>query len=126
MITVYGIKNCDTCGKARKWFDAEGIAYRFHDIRRDGLEPALVATWATALGWETLINRRGATWRKLPDAKKSCLTNDTVDEAAAIALVLANPTLVKRPVFDLDGAYTIGFKEAEKAFIQTRLKARSS
>ena len=67
MITVYGIKNCDTCRKARKWLEAEGLEHRFHDIRADGLEPAMLEDWITELGWEVLLNRRGTTWRKRND-----------------------------------------------------------
>ncbi len=121
MITLYGIKNCDTCAKARKWLDAEGIAHRFFDVRRDGLDAEIVTTWATALGWESLINRRGTTWRNLSDAHKACFADEAGNAAARIALALANPTLVKRPVFDLGGELQVGFKETDKAFIRARL-----
>ena len=122
MITLYGIKNCDTCAKARKWLDAEGIAHRFFDVRRDGLDANIIAAWATALGWEPLINRRGTTWRNLSDAHKACFAEEAVDAVARAALVLANPTLVKRPVFDLGGEFRAGFKEADKASIRSRLE----
>lgn len=121
MITLYGIKNCDTCAKARKWLDAEGIAHRFFDVRRDGLDAEIVTTWATALGWESLINRRGTTWRNLSDAHKACFADEAGNAAARIALALANPTLVKRPVFDLGGELQVGFKETDKALIRARL-----
>ena len=121
MITLYGIKNCDTCAKARKWLDAEGIAHRFFDVRRDGLDAEIVTTWATALGWESLINRRGTTWRNLSDAHKACFADEAGNAAARIALALANPTLVKRPVFDLGGELQVGFKETDKEFIRARL-----
>lgn len=121
MITLYGIKNCDSCRKARKWLDAEGVAHRFHDVRSDGLEPDIIAAWAAALGWETLINRRGATWRKLPDSDKALFSNNAIDAAAPAALAQANPTLFKRPLFDLGGDFTVGFGESEKQFIQSRL-----
>ncbi len=121
MITVYGIQNCDTCAKARRWLNDEGIAHRFHDVRRDGLDPATVHAWSAALGWDSLINRRGATWRNLPDSDKNCFADQAIDAAAPTKLVLANPTLVKRPVFDLDGAISVGFKEAEKKSILSRM-----
>lgn len=115
MITIYGIKNCDTCRKALKWLDAEAIAHRFHDFRADGLAPEDVTRWVDAAGWETLLNRRGTTWRKLPDADK-----DGVDEAKATSLMQANPTLIKRPVFDLGGEIVVGFKDAEQQRIQDK------
>ena len=120
MITVYGIGNCDSCRKARKWLDSEGISHRFHDVRRDGLEPDVISAWATALGWESLINRRGTTWRNLPDIDKSRFTNSATD--GPVAIVLANPTLFKRPLFDLGGIYLAGFKDAEKIIVQSRRK----
>ncbi|MDA0991892.1 MAG: ArsC family reductase [Verrucomicrobia bacterium] len=107
MITVYGIKNCDTCRKARKWLDAEGIEHRYHDFRADGLDETTLSAWVSAIGWETLLNRRGTTWRKLPEADRDGLTADN-----AAALMLANPTLIKRPVFDTGGAYLVGFSKA--------------
>ena len=107
MITVYGIKNCDTCRKARKWLDAQGIEHRYHDFRTDGLEEKPLSAWVAALGWETLLNRRGTTWRKLPEAERDGLT-----PASAASLMLKNPTLIKRPVFDTGGAYLVGFSEA--------------
>jgi arsenate reductase len=113
MITVYGIRNCDTCRKAIKWLEAEGIGARLHDVRVDGLEPAWLDAWIGVLGWEALLNRRGTTWRKLPAAE-----TDGVDEARARALMLAHPTLIKRPVFDLGGRYLVGFKDAARAAIQ--------
>ncbi len=109
MITIYGIKNCDTCRKARKWLDAEGIGNRFHDVRADGLETATLAAWIAALGWERLLNRRGTTWRKLAPEDR-----EDIDEAAAAALLRAHPTLIKRPVFDLGGTFMVGFGDAER------------
>jgi arsenate reductase (glutaredoxin) len=113
MITVYGIKNCDTCRAARKWLDEEGLAHRFHDFRADGLDSQTLAAWTTSLGWEALLNRRGTTWRNLPEADR-----EDIGPESAVKLMLANPTLIKRPVFDLDGAFVVGFKEAEKARIR--------
>ena len=113
MITLYGIKNCDTCRKARKWLESEGIEHRFHDFRADGLENDTLASWVDALGWETVLNRRGTTWRKLPEADREGLTADK-----ASALMLDNPTLIKRPVIDTGGTYMVGVSEAE----QTALK----
>ena len=113
MITIYGIKNCDTCRKALKWLQAEGIEHRYHDFRADGLVAADVTRWVSAVGWETLLNRRGTTWRKLPDADK-----DGIDEQKAAELMQANPTLIKRPVFDLGGKVVVGFKDAEQQQIR--------
>jgi arsenate reductase len=115
MITVYGIKNCDTCRKALKWLAAEGIDHRFHDFRTDGLDRATLDRWTRTLNWEQLLNRRGTTWRNLPDDAK-----DSIDAAAAMTLMEANPTLIKRPVFDLGNEYAVGFKDAEIHAIRSR------
>ena len=109
MLTVYGIKNCDTCRKALKWLGAEGIEHTFHDFRVDGLEPANVARWSDAVGWEKLLNRRGTTWRNLPDSDR-----DGVDAASAQTLMAGNPTLIKRPVFDDGSSILVGFTPAEQ------------
>ena len=109
MITLYGLKNCDTCRKARKWLDELGIAHSFHDVRADGLSETQIAGWARALGWETLLNRRGTTWRQLTEKEK-----ENVNEARAVALMAAHPALIKRPVFDLDGRQLVGFGKAEQ------------
>ena len=113
MITLYGIKNCDTCRKARKWLEGEGIEHRFHDFRADGLDKDTLARLMEALGWETLLNRRGTTWRKLPEADREDLTPDSV-----AALILGNPTLIKRPVFDTGGTYMVGFSDTERAALK--------
>jgi len=113
MVTVYGIRNCDTCRKAIRWLEAEGIDARLHDVRADGLEPARLDAWIDVLGWEALLNRRGTTWRKLPATE-----TDGVDVARARALMLAQPALIKRPVFDLGGRYLVGFKAAEQAALR--------
>ena len=104
-IVIYGIKNCDTMTKARKWLDGRGVAYSFHDYRVEGIDRALLAGWVKALGWERLLNRSSATFRELPEAAKQGLT-----EAKAVALMLGQPTMIKRPVLDLRGKLLVGFK----------------
>jgi arsenate reductase (glutaredoxin) len=109
--TIYGLATCDTTRAARKWLDAKGVAYQFHDVREDGLTKSMVEGWVKALGWEKVLNKASTTWRELPEKEKQ-----NVDEKRAIALLLANPTLVKRPVLDAAGKLTLGFKpEAWKA-----------
>ncbi|MDB5570709.1 MAG: arsenate reductase and related [Hyphomicrobiales bacterium] len=103
--TIYGIKACDTMKKARDWLDSHGIAYAFHDYKTKGVERARLEGWARQVGWETLLNRAGTTFRKLPDADKQGL-----DEARAIALMVAQPSMIKRPVLDLGGRLLVGFK----------------
>ncbi len=115
MITMYGIKNCDTCRKALKWMQAEGIEHRLHDLRSDGLDSEVVTRWVAAVGWEALLNRRGTTWRNLPEADK-----EELDEKKARALMLTNPTLIKRPIFDLDEKIVVGFKVPEQQQIRDR------
>ena len=110
MITVYGLKNCDTCRKARKWLDGAGIAHRFHDVRGDDLDRATVAAWADELGVEALLNRRGTTWRGLSEADRAGADGD-----GAVDLMTAHPALIKRPVFDLGGRRLVGFGAAERA-----------
>ncbi len=109
MITVYGIKNCDTCRKALKWLKAGGIDHQFHDFRKEGLDPSSLSTWVSEVGWEKLLNRRGTTWRNLSDAEK-----DGVDETKAEALMVENPTLIKRPVFEAENKIIVGFSAAEQ------------
>ena len=104
-ITIYGIKNCDTMKKARTWLDSHGVAYSFHDYKAEGIDKATLVGWARAVGWETLLNRAGTTFRKLDEADKESLT-----EARAIALMLAQPSMIKRPVLDLGGKLLVGFK----------------
>lgn len=106
MLTVYGIKNCDTVKKALKWLEGEGIAYAFHDLRADGLDAAEVRRWVDALGWESVLNRRSTTWRELSDQDK-----DGLDAAKAVALMVAHPTLVKRPVFVSKAMILNGFTD---------------
>ncbi len=106
MITIYGIKNCDTMKKARAWLDGQGVAYAFHDYKAVGIERARLEGWAGKLGWETLLNRAGTTFRKLPDADRNGVT-----EKKAIGLMLAQPSMIKRPVLELPGEkLLVGFK----------------
>lgn len=110
MLTVYGIKNCDTVKKALKWLDGEGIAYSFHDLRADGLTAEIAQRWVDALGWESVLNRRSTTWRELADADK-----DVVDATKAVVLLVRYPTLAKRPVFEGKGLLINGFTDAARA-----------
>jgi arsenate reductase len=104
-ITLYGIKNCDTMKKARAWLDGRGIAYDFHDYKTAGIERAQLEAWARELGWETLLNRAGTTFRALPERDKEGLA-----EKKAIALMMAQPSMIKRPVLDVGGKLLVGFK----------------
>jgi arsenate reductase len=105
LVTIHGIKACDTMKKARDWLEAHGIPYVFHDYKTQGVQRATLEAWAGAVGWETLLNRAGTTFRKLPEADKAGL-----DEAKAIALMLAQPSMIKRPVLEVGGALIVGFK----------------
>lgn len=116
MITVYGISNCDTVKKARVWLNERGVAHRFHDYRKDGLDRELLEGWVAELGHETLVNRRGTTWRGLPDADKADL-----DAPRAVSLMLAQPALIKRPVFDLGDSRLVGFTPAVQEALAARL-----
>jgi Spx/MgsR family transcriptional regulator len=108
-ITIYGIKNCDTMKKARAWLDKRGVDYAFHDYKTKGVDRAKLETWAKKAGWETLINRAGTTFRKLPDKDKNGLT-----EKKAIALMLAQPSMIKRPVLEFGGGkLLVGFKSEQ-------------
>lgn len=111
-VTIYGITNCETMKKARAWLDAAGIAYEFHDYKSAGIDRDRLAGWSKKVGWEKLLNRAGMTFRKLSDADKAEL-----DENKAISLMLTRPSMIKRPVLDIDGKLLIGFKpdEYEKA-----------
>ncbi|MDH5750237.1 MAG: ArsC family reductase [Rhodospirillales bacterium] len=113
MITVYGIKNCDTCRKALKWLKEQDIRADFHDLRADGLDRDRLENWIGELGFETLLNRRGTTWRNLAAKDK-----DGLDEKRAARLMLAHPTLIKRPLFDLGDCRLVGFTQAEKDRLQ--------
>jgi arsenate reductase (glutaredoxin) len=104
-VTLYGIPNCDTVKKARVWLDGRAIAYRFHDFRAEGLDRARVEAWMDALGWETVLNRQSTSFKELPPADQAGL-----DREKAIRLILANPTMVKRPVLERPGSVMVGFK----------------
>lgn len=103
--TIYGIKNCDTMKKARAWLDKQGVTYRFHDYKAEGIDKDRLARWTKMVGWETLLNRAGTTFRKLPDADKTGIT-----EKKALALMLAQPSMIKRPVLEVGGKLLVGFK----------------
>ena len=105
-VTLYGIKACDTMKKARVWLEDHGVEYRFHDYKAEGIDKATLEAWAGKVGWEVLLNRAGTTFRKLPDADKQNLT-----EKKAIALMLKQPSMIKRPVLELSGRrLLVGFK----------------
>ena len=104
-VTIHGIKACDTMHKARAWLDGRGVGYAFHDYKTQGAARSLLEGWAQHVGWEVLLNRAGTTFRKLPDADKQGLT-----EAKAIALMTSQPSMIKRPVLDVDGKLIVGFK----------------
>ncbi len=105
MTTIYGIKACDTMVKARAWLADHGVAYAFHDYKAQGIDRGRLEAWARQVGWEVLLNRSGTTFRKLPDADKAGLTG-----ARAIDLMLAQPSMIKRPVLETRGELTVGFK----------------
>jgi arsenate reductase len=105
-ITIYGIKNCDTMKKARLWLERHGVSYAFHDYKIAGIDRARLERWSKKVGWETLLNRAGTTFRKLPDKDKQAL-----DERKAMTLMLAQPSMIKRPVLDLGGGkLLVGFR----------------
>lgn len=105
-IVLYGIKNCDTMKKARAWLDGAGIAYAFHDYKIDGIDRAHLEAWSNAVGWQTLLNRAGTTFRTLPESARQEL-----DEQKAIVLMLAQPAMIKRPVLARDARQVlVGFK----------------
>lgn len=104
--TIYGIRNCDTMKKARSWLDAHGVSYTFHDYKRSGIDRATLEKWAGVVGWETLLNRAGTTFRKLPDSAKAGLT-----EARALKLMLEQPSMIKRPVLEQGRTLLVGFSE---------------
>ena len=104
-LIMYGIKNCDTIKKARTWLEERGLAYDFHDYKASGIDRPRLQGWVDALGWEILLNRAGTTFRKLPDADRADL-----NAVKAIALMEAQPSMIKRPVLDIDGELLVGFK----------------
>lgn len=116
MITVYGLKNCDTCKKARLWLDQHGIAHRFHDFRIDGLDEKLLDLFFRDCSWENLLNRRGTTWRSLTEEERC-----DVDNHRAKLLCLQYPALLKRPILDTEAKLVIGFDEKECSSIKQNL-----
>ena len=104
MITLYGIKNCDTVKKARKWLELHGVDYQFHDFRTDGLERDAVQAWLVELGWETLVNKRSTSWKALDEQQR-----ESMDEASALTAILEQPTLIKRPLLDTGHERFTGF-----------------
>lgn len=105
MTVIYGIPNCDTMKKARVWLEGAGVAYEFHDYKKLGITADKLAAWADAVGWEVLLNKAGTTFRKLPDADKA-----GIDRDKAIALMVEQPSLIKRPVLEYSGGLLVGFK----------------
>lgn len=104
-VTIYGIPNCDTMKKARAWLDGQGIAYRFHDYRAEGIDRQRIEAWVKTLGWEKVLNRASTTFRTLPESERTGL-----DARKAVALMLASPTMIKRPMLDRGGRLIAGFK----------------
>ncbi len=105
VVTLYGLANCDTTRAARKWLDAAGVTYRFHDVRADGLSQKQVKAWADTLGWEKVLNRASTTWRGLDESEKQ-----DVDAKRAVALIVQHPALLKRPLLEGAGELLQGFK----------------
>ncbi len=105
LVTIYGIKNCDTMKKARAWLDKRGVAYDFHDYKVQGIERKKLESWSKEVGWEILLNRAGTTFRKLPEKEQ-----EGIAEKKAIALMLAEPSMIKRPVLEAGGKLLVGFK----------------
>lgn len=106
MITLYGIKNCDTVKKARRWLEQHNIDYNFHDFRVDGLTETQVQAWLNELGWETLVNRRSTSWKQLDSEQRENMDQDT-----ALQAILQQPTLIKRPLIDTGTSVHVGFAE---------------
>ncbi len=108
MITLYGISNCDTIRKAKKWLTAENIEFSFHDYRKQGLESQQLQNWVEQLGWEAMLNRRGTTWRQLSDEQKQ-----DIDQQKAIALMLEHPAMIKRPLLETESKLELGFSDQQ-------------
>lgn len=106
MLTVFGIKSCDTCRKARKYFAENDIEFRFHDVRDDGLDIQMLERWASRIEWTKLLNKQSLTWRKVPDVDRADMSKNR-----AFALMIENPTLVKRPVLESEQFIAVGFSE---------------
>lgn len=115
MIQLYGLRNCDSCRKARSWLDTQGLAFRFHDVREDGVPDGALDEWCDAVGWDTLLNRRSTTWRGLTEEDRSDL-----DQEKAVRLMETHPTLIKRPVIEAAGSVLVGFSgSTQKALSET-------
>lgn len=106
MFTLYGIKSCDNCRKARKYLTEKAIEFRFHDVRENGLDVAMLQRWASRSEWETLLNRKSLTWRKIPEVDRSGL-----NEERAFALIIDQPTLLKRPILESEESVVVGFSK---------------
>ncbi|WP_428771793.1 ArsC family reductase [Vibrio sp.] len=104
-ITLYGIANCDTIKKAKKWLEAQGIEYQFHDYRKNGIDQVLVNTFCQQLGWENVLNKRGTTYRQLSEKQKA-----SINEQSVVDLLVEYPAMIKRPILNKQGQYTLGFK----------------
>lgn len=108
MITIYGIPNCDTMKKARSWLDAHNISYVFHDYKKAGVPEKALKCWVKQLGWEQLLNRKGTTWRKLDESVRT-----NINQTTATQLMLDNPSIIKRPVLDVNGKFFVGFSDED-------------
>lgn len=109
-MVLYGIRNCDTVKKARAWLDAQGVGYQFHDVKTQGLEPERLQAWIAELGWEALLNRRGQTWRRLDAEARAAINGERAQQ-----LMLAQPSIIRRPVLDTGSQLQIGFSEDQYA-----------
>jgi arsenate reductase (glutaredoxin) len=105
---LYGIKNCDTIKKAKKWLDTNNIDFEFHDFRVQGIDKKLIENWLTQIDWQLLLNTRGTTWRKLPESER-----DGINKTSAIKLMLEHPAIIKRPVLTVKNKYYVGFKDKD-------------
>jgi arsenate reductase len=106
MLTIYGIKSCDTCRRARKFLTEHNIEFRFHDVREDGLDIQMLERWSERMGWQKLLNKQSLTWRKIPEVDRNDMTRDK-----ALAAMIDSPTLIKRPVLEADKFIAVGFSE---------------
>lgn len=119
MIVLFGLKNCDTCRRARKWLDAQSLAYRFVDVRDMGVEGDLIDRWIDGLGYDSLVNRRGTTWRNLPPSVR-----ENLDAERARELMMAHPALIKRPIWDVGGQLFLGFSpDTQKQIVAKAIAA---
>jgi len=106
-VVMYGIKNCDTIKKAKKWLNANSVEFTFHDYRNDGLTDELLSSLESSLGWEAMLNKRGTTWRKLPEETKNAINKEN-----AMSIMLENPAIIKRPILDTEKSLELGFSDA--------------